>query len=159
MVNDMAGTSRAARRSEHGSSLIELALVLPLLSLVLLGTADFGRVFYQAQAVTAAARIGTLYGAQSVAKSGDTSGMNATARNAAYADVGSITATSAEICECVKNDASGWRTVACTATCTASEHLGVTASVTTSKTFSMTSPFPGLPYTVPLTRTASMRSQ
>src|SRR4029453_9912585 len=50
------------RSSERGSALVEAACVLPLLALVLLGTIDFGRLFYHAMAVTQAARAGAQYG-------------------------------------------------------------------------------------------------
>ena len=49
----------AARR---GQSLVELALLLPLLALILLGTIDLGRAFFAHQRLTNAVREGALYG-------------------------------------------------------------------------------------------------
>lgn len=46
----------AAGTSRHGQSLVEFALVLPMLLVLLLGIADFGRVFAAGIALEAAAR-------------------------------------------------------------------------------------------------------
>jgi len=48
-------------RSERGQSLVELALVLPLLILLLMGIADLGRAFYSYIEITNAAREGARY--------------------------------------------------------------------------------------------------
>ena len=45
-------------RNNRGQSMVEFALVLPLLLLILGGLIDFGRVFNQSMIVTAAAREG-----------------------------------------------------------------------------------------------------
>ena len=44
------------RLDERGQALVELALVLPILLLVLMGIVDFGRVFHGHLAVTSASR-------------------------------------------------------------------------------------------------------
>src|SRR5688572_28134141 len=49
-------TSAAAARSRRGQSFVEFALVLPMLLVLLLGLADFGRVFQAGIALEAAAR-------------------------------------------------------------------------------------------------------
>src|SRR5271169_6845725 len=64
---------------EAGSSLIELALVLPVLFLLVLGVVDFGRAYYLAIEVSQAAHTAALYGSQNPS---DTIGM----QNAAVAD-------------------------------------------------------------------------
>jgi hypothetical protein len=48
-------------RSEAGQSLVELALALPVLLLLLLVLADFGRAFYYTTILTNAAREGAAY--------------------------------------------------------------------------------------------------
>ena len=63
--------SRAAHPHRRGQSLVELALTLPVLGILLIGTIDFARVYYAAMAVGQAARAGAAYGAQSVSTSGD----------------------------------------------------------------------------------------
>ena len=49
-------TSKAAARSRRGQSLVEFALVLPMLLVLLLGIADFGRVFSSGLILEASAR-------------------------------------------------------------------------------------------------------
>lgn len=48
--------------AERGQSLVELAFVLPLLAIILLGAIDFGRVFYSYITITNASREGARYG-------------------------------------------------------------------------------------------------
>ena len=50
-----------AVRSDEGQSLVELALALPILLLLLLGLADFGRAFYYTTIISNAARAGAAY--------------------------------------------------------------------------------------------------
>lgn len=50
-------------RKEKGQGLVELAIILPLLLIILLGIIDFGRVFYAYVTVTNASREGARYGA------------------------------------------------------------------------------------------------
>src|SRR5688572_27017420 len=51
-------------RSISGSAIVELAVVGPLLVLMVLGVADFGRVLYTSIILSHAARAGAQYGAQ-----------------------------------------------------------------------------------------------
>lgn len=50
------------RFEARGQSLVELALILPVLMLVLVGILDFGRAFYAYNAISNAAREGARYG-------------------------------------------------------------------------------------------------
>lgn len=65
----MGGTSQSSvsfgdsHRSERGASLVEMALVLPLLVMLLLGTVTAGIAYGQANALQTAAREGTRFGA------------------------------------------------------------------------------------------------
>ena len=59
----LIGRIRGRRRS-RGQSLVEFALVTPLLLLVFAGAADFGRAFYAYVAIENAAKEGALYGAR-----------------------------------------------------------------------------------------------
>lgn len=55
----------SARRHEHGASIVEFAIVLPLLLLLIGGMIDFGRLFYTEVMITNAAREGAraaMYG-------------------------------------------------------------------------------------------------
>jgi len=49
---------------QGGQSLVEFALALPVLLLILLGLADFGRAFYYTTAIANAARAGAEYAAR-----------------------------------------------------------------------------------------------
>lgn len=52
---------------DEGQSLVELALALPILLLILLGLADFGRAFYYTTIISNAARAGAAYLSQNPA--------------------------------------------------------------------------------------------
>jgi Flp pilus assembly protein TadG len=72
MIRD---TLKRLRRSETGSSLIEFAMVAPVLSLLLIGTVEIGRFTYFSILAANAARAGAQYGAQNVTTVGDTAGI------------------------------------------------------------------------------------
>ena len=48
-------------KNHHGQSLVEFALILPLLLMLVLGALDFGRLFYTKIILTNAAREGAYY--------------------------------------------------------------------------------------------------
>jgi hypothetical protein len=79
-----------------GSSLIETALVMPVLLLMLLGSVDFGRAYYVAIEVNSAANAAALYGSQNPT---DLSGM-VDAANLDATDVPSLTTIPSYGCEC-----------------------------------------------------------
>jgi Flp pilus assembly protein TadG len=62
---------------EAGQSLVEFALILPVLCLILLGLAEFGRAFYYTTAIANSARVGAEYAAKNA-------GAGATATTIAY---------------------------------------------------------------------------
>ena len=49
-------------KREKGQSMVELAILLPILLIILLGIIDFGRVFFAYVTITNAAREGARYG-------------------------------------------------------------------------------------------------
>lgn len=53
-------------RSESGQSLVEVALTLPVLLLILIGLADFGRAFHYSIQISDAAREAASYAARTV---------------------------------------------------------------------------------------------
>lgn len=57
---DMPGGPKTAPR---GQSMVELALLLPVIALILVGTVDLGRVFFAYTRLTNAVKEGALYGA------------------------------------------------------------------------------------------------
>jgi Flp pilus assembly protein TadG len=151
----MARLSRPVN-SETGSALVELAVSLPLLVLILVGTADFARVFYTAIELTNAARAGAQYGAYNPANSGDIPGMVAMslAINSTFA------ATAARTCLCADDSGGLFGTISCTvpaSSCGGGRHRVMTVTVTASKTFSTLSGYLGLGGAVPLVRAATLR--
>lgn len=87
--------------SSAGQSAVELAIILPVLLLLLLAAADFGRALYVSVAVQNAARAGAQYGSQSVITAADSSGMVAAATMDA-AEITSLTATASQ-CTCISS--------------------------------------------------------
>jgi Flp pilus assembly protein TadG len=144
----------------RGSALVELAIALPVLLLVFFGTVDFARVIYVGNALTNAARAGAQYGSVSKtnASASNIPAIKATAE-AAFPTAQTITAiVSSPDCFC-ETDAAVATMVAClpTPTCPGGQHVTIYVTVTTSATFSRVTPFPGIPATIALTRTARMR--
>src|SRR5438552_1720965 len=83
----------------RGASVMELAVLLPLLLVLFIGIIDFGRVFYTAMTISHAARAGVQYGAQDNIRSGDFAGMRQAAQGTA-GDVAGVTVTACRYCRC-----------------------------------------------------------
>jgi Flp pilus assembly protein TadG len=140
-------------KDRSGTTIIETAILVPALMLLCCGTMDFARVVYAGTEIAGAVRSGIQYGALTPGNSGDTTGMAQAAKNDA-GDLGStVTASASNFCTCSGS------TVACTSTCTDGSIPEGYVSVTANYTFTTTIPYPGLPQTVALSRTAKMRVQ
>lgn len=72
---------RIVGERQRGQSLTELALMLPLLTLIMLGTIDLGRAFFAYQRLTNAVKEGALFGIHSPAQL-TASGIGSTASSA-----------------------------------------------------------------------------
>ncbi len=152
---------RSRRRfvSESGQSLLELALLTPLLLLLVIGVVEMGRYCYLCICLGNAAEAGALYGAQSLADSVDTSGI----QNAAQTDfqngqnIPGLTVTSATVCGCdnggttVTNSCAGATAGSCPA-----GHWVVGLQVTATGAFNSLFQYPGIPQTLTVTRTVGM---
>jgi Flp pilus assembly protein TadG len=141
---------------------VEVAVALPVLVLVLIGTIDFGRVFHVAIQLNNAARAGAQYGAQNVGTSVDTATMETIAMNAAGPGVSDITAMASRTCLCWSDDGASSSAPSpntCTGTCVSPYHMVVTVTVVASRPFTMVASLPGIPRTQTITRTARMRVQ
>ena len=139
-------------KDRAGTSFIETAILIPVLLMVCCGTMDFARIVYAGVEIASAARAGVQFGALTPGNSGNTSGMTQAAL-ADAADLGStVTASASNFCTC-----SG-ATVACSTTCAGVVPAGY-VSVTANYTYNTVLPYPGLPQTVLLSRTAKMRVQ
>jgi Flp pilus assembly protein TadG len=96
---------RGLRAAGKGQTLVELALVLPMLLGLVLGVIDAGRLAYYSIEVSSAARAGVAYGSQSHATAAQSSSMVQAAENNAP-DVPGLTATASHFCQCANNGAS-----------------------------------------------------
>lgn len=67
------------RKKSRGQSIVEFAMITPLLFLMLALAADFGRAFTAYITISSAAREGAAYGAQSLTNADDSAGIKAAA--------------------------------------------------------------------------------
>src|SRR2546429_434913 len=84
---------------EEAQSLIELALMMPLFILLLLGSAEFARFAWAAVLTSSAARAGAAYAAQNPDTAADTAGIQAFAASDSVNLTG-LTTTSTLSCYC-----------------------------------------------------------
>lgn len=138
--------------------MVELAVVVSVLAVLLIGIMDFGRIAYSAMAVTGAARAGAMFGAQNGQMTNFT-GMKAAAESAAT-DIGAIVDSATQSCEC---ETGGATTVMTSCVPPGTPVCGGTVryrvQVMAKKSFAMVKAFPGLPATVLIRRVAVMRAQ
>jgi Flp pilus assembly protein TadG len=87
-------------RGEEGQSLVELALVLPLFLLILLGSAEFARFAWAAVLTSNAARAGAAWGAVGPANAGDATGGIEAAAAADSVNLTGLTTTPGLTCVC-----------------------------------------------------------
>lgn len=138
--------------NESGSSLVETALVTPVLMLLLLGTVDVGRALYLAMEVAGAAQAGAEYG---MLKPSDTAGIQSAALNNAPDVRSKAVVTPQYGCEC--SDGSSY-TASCSATPVCSSNVVYRVNVSVSATYKPWFPWPGIPSSIKLANSAAMRS-
>jgi Flp pilus assembly protein TadG len=172
-------------RSHPGQTLVELALLLPVLLLLTLGVIEMGRYFYIGILVGNAARAGAAYGSQSPLDSSDSSGIETAACNdflnnfgsnpsptcgASAGGTNSLAVTSSISCGCDNGGTVGYEANT-GAMCTTADNTGldttcsngnqghwvVVVSVTASGTFNTLLNYPGIPSSITLSRTATLR--
>jgi Flp pilus assembly protein TadG len=140
-------------RDEQGASLVELAFMLPLFPLLLFGAVDFGRAFYLSVEVAGAAQAAAAYGSQNPT---DTTGM----QNAAQDDAPNVPNLSAGTptygCEC--SDGTNYSASCSTTPSCPSNNEVYRVNVTVTGTYSPLIPWPGVPSSLPISSSASMRS-
>jgi Flp pilus assembly protein TadG len=123
------GKLRLPLGMETGASIMEVALIAPVLMVMLFGMVDLGRWMYLAVEVSSAARAGVQYGAQNRATAVDSAGIQQAAVNDTPYIAG-LTVTPTTICQCSGTPGTN---VACSlASCTGSAQLGLFLKVTTS---------------------------
>ncbi|HEU4342498.1 MAG TPA: TadE/TadG family type IV pilus assembly protein [Candidatus Binatia bacterium] len=144
-------------KSSTGQALIELTLLLPLLVLILLGTVDFGRVFFQSMALAQAARAGAQFGAQNDTTAADAPGMKAAAVNAGQ-DIGLALADVTAANRHFQCGADPWTTTD-PSPCADGKPPKIYVEVTVQKTFTTLFNYPGFPHSINLSRTATIRAR
>ena len=97
MIARLTKRTRALLDSESGNSLVEFAILAPVMVLLLIGLVDVGRYMFYAILAANAARAGVAYGAQGLSTALDSAGMS----NAALQDGQNLsqwTATGTHFC-------------------------------------------------------------
>ena len=144
--------SRDYFKKENGSALLETAIVVPVLLLLAIGAAEYGRVYWTSIKVANAATAGAQYGAQGLG-TGDPTLIEQYARD----DAGdqSLTVTSSQTCRCPGSETP----VACSGTCAGYGTPQFFVAVTASKNVAFLLRYPGVPQTISVSRTATFRVQ
>ena len=143
---------RATRSADPGQALAEVAVIVPLLVLLLIGLIEVGRYANFSILVRNAARAGVQYGAQNLVTAADNTAM----QNAATADaqnIAGLTATATHFCKCSDGSASTCLPADC-----ASSHRLVYVQVDTTGTFSSLLNFGGIVPTLTVAGRAVMRA-
>lgn len=181
-MNHLSRTQNASRGlRQSGQALLEMALVTPLLLALALGVIELGRYAYVAILVGNAAHAGAAYGAQSLVDSVDTAGITQAACNdfqgngfpQAACESGLpnsgqdniLNVSSSATCGCdnggstpVQTNCSGSAIGSSISSCsTGGGHWVVMVSVETSGTFQSLFKYPGIPRSITVDRTATMR--
>jgi Flp pilus assembly protein TadG len=141
--------SRTLGESESGASLVEFALMLPVLALLLIGLIDIGRGTYYSILAASAARAGAQYGAQYLWTANDSSGITA----AVAADAPGITWTASPQLLC---SVGGGAPVSC-GSGTGSSNVVYYVKVQVNGSFSTLIRYPGLPSSIAVGGLSMMR--
>lgn len=150
---------RTTIRDDIGQAFVELALVLPVAILLLVGAAEIGRLAFASIEVSNAARAGVAYGAQSHITASDNSGIQTAATQDAP-NVTSITATATQACSCINGTTvTGVSCATAGTSCTSPSRIIESVVVTTTAPVNTVFHFPGIPNTFTLHGQAIMRVQ
>jgi Flp pilus assembly protein TadG len=152
--NQAGSRLKASTRSQRGASLVEVAFMIPFLSLLLIGVIDMGRAFYLSMEVADAARAGAMYGYQTSATMRDTTGIQTAAANDAP-EVTGLTTTSSYGCMC-SDGTSPSADCSAPPTCSSGKRQVNYVIVNTSATYTPLFPWPKVPASIPLSGTAQL---
>ena len=165
MIPPMNRAGRALRRhvrrlfgaqpsATAGVASVELAVIAPLLTLAIIGTADLGFGIYRNMQVQAAAQAGAGY---AVVKGFTVSGVSNAVTSAT--PFGGVQASPApqQFCGCPA--ASGITTISCSTTCPDTSKPGTYVAVSARASYAPILPYPLLPSSFELAATATARLQ
>jgi Flp pilus assembly protein TadG len=153
-------TFRILRRlgAQQGTSMLELAFLLPTLTMLLLGVLEFGRLLFAAIEVTDAARAGVAYGSRTLVTAMDTSGMQTAATNDAPDNIsGTMVPTATTICQC--SDGTATTCAKAASVCASPKHVLEYVQVKTVASIDPIFHVPGLPTKYTVKGSAIMRVQ
>ncbi|MGC2163715.1 MAG: TadE family protein [Silvibacterium sp.] len=144
-------------RKDAGGALIELAFVLPVFLLLVIGAAEFGRLAYISIEVSNAARAAVAYGAQNHETAIDNTGMTNAAKYDAL-NITDLTVNPGYSCYCYNGTTTS--SVACSsaaASCVSgNDQIMVNVQVSTAAAVNTLFNYPGIPTTFTLRGFASM---
>ena len=152
--NNNAAKARRRFWAARGQSYVELALALPVLAIILVVAADFGRLFYTYLEVINAARAGAQYGSNSVVTAANTAGMIAAAKQDGV-NIPNLTVT-ANQCTCGTATPS---VPACSSNYCTNDPQGNYVVVNAQASFSTITRYPGVPSSTTLKSQAVMQVQ
>jgi Flp pilus assembly protein TadG len=149
--------NRKSLRSDSGTSLIEFALVAPVLMFMLIGLIEVGRYAFLSIVAANAARAGVQYGAQDLAHAADTNGI----KNAALQDglnLSNWTASGGGVTGQYLCSVNGGALQTCTTgTSGPPANTIYYVSVQVTGTFKSLMSYPGIPTNIPVSGKAVMR--
>jgi Flp pilus assembly protein TadG len=128
--------------ADDGAALAELAFVIPLLMVLLVGIIEVGRFAEYSIRVANAARAGVQYGAQNLTTAGDKAGMESAATNDTQSVTGMTATATTAYCTCADGTASNCLD---TTACPSPSHRIVYVRVDTTGTLPSLLNYPGLP--------------
>lgn len=134
-------------KSESGSSMVEFAMIAPVFAFLLLGMTEMSRYTYYAILTAHAARAAVQYGAQNVVSAANLTGMT----SAAKLDAPGVTMSVTPAHYCQLNNAAN--TCSSQPSSTNVYYVQVTVTETVNSLFH----YPGLPSSLPISSTVSMR--
>jgi Flp pilus assembly protein TadG len=138
---------RRCGRWLSGQSIVEMGLLVPFITLLLVASGDWGRVFFARMELIGAARAGAAYGAQNHITAANYTTMQTTATSSAP-DIKGVTATASSFCTCLTG---GSITCSSPGSCT---EIQLFVQVDTYATFNTLLHYPGVPTSVALHATA-----
>lgn len=167
--NGMARPSESGLHDDKGQALVELALVVPLLTLIFVGAAEVGRIAYAAIEVNNAARAGVAYASQSHTTADDTNPSNLAliklAATQEAPDVSGMTVSVSNSCSCATVPSTGpvtYTPITCLTaltTCPSPGRIMDTVQVNTTATIDTAFHFPGIPNSLTLRGQAIMNTE
>lgn len=148
--------SASNSKFRRGNALLELALVIPMLTLMLVGVMDFARILYTGVTLAGAAHAGADFASQSLTAAGNSAGI-AAAVSSDSVDVRSVAATSVQKCFCQATGGGTLTAAGCGASACPSGGPLVYVTVTARTTFKTLVNWPGIPASSLVSQSATVR--